>query len=195
MPTRSNRTSTEHLQHLEGCCGVGAFPGYSDVARDAPFSGPNSLTALRPRAVVRYRAARLTGMELSQPDPSTYRYVRAERRPIEILVFEVDPADVDEFLRVDHEVWTLGEAESPGYDGVPFLSKEVWLNDHRPGQITIVIVWPTMSAWDIVGVADFQTFLTETFDARFGRPYALRRAVHDEEQMGIHRWSRFEPAP
>ena len=145
--------------------------------------------------VGRKRAARLVSMELTQPDPSSYRYVSDERRPIEILVFEMDPADVDAFLRVDHEIWTLGEAVTPGYDGIPFLSKEVWLNNQRPGEVTIVIIWPSMADWDIVGEPSFQRFLSEAFDTRFGRPYALTREVHEEEERGIHRWSRFEPAP
>ncbi len=126
------------------------------------------------------------------PDPATYRYVRDERRPVEILVFAVDPDDVDEFLRVDHEVWTLGEAAAPGSDGIPFLSKEVWLDVDRPGEITIVFVWPTQAAWDHVGAASFQERLTAAFDARFTRPYRLVRAVH--EHRSLVRWSRFEPA-
>jgi uncharacterized protein (TIGR03792 family) len=118
--------------------------------------------------------------------------VSGERRPIEILVFEVDPADVEAFLAVDHEVWTLGEAATPWFDGIPFESKEVWLNDHRPGRITIVFVWPTREAWQAVDRPEFQRRLTEEFDRRFTQPYELVRAIHDEEQFGLHRWSRFE---
>ena len=126
------------------------------------------------------------------PDRSTYRYTSDEQRPVEILVFEVDPDDVHEFLRVDHEVWTLGEAATPATDEIPFLSKEVWLCDDRPGEITIVFVWPTRSAWEHVGDTEFQRQLTDAFDRRFARPYRLVRAVHEERS--IHRWSRFERA-
>ena len=128
----------------------------------------------------------------SPPPPSAYDYASDERRPIEILVFQVDPDDVDEFLRVDHEVWTLGEANTPGYDGIPFESKEVWLNDHRPGQVTIVFVWPDRASWEAVDQPAFQQQLTDAFDRRFTGHAELVRAIHDEEQMGIHRWSRFE---
>jgi uncharacterized protein (TIGR03792 family) len=134
----------------------------------------------------------MTG-SIDVPDPALYRYVRDERRPVEILVFRVDPADVDEFLRVDHEVWTLGEAATPGLDEIPLLAKEVWLNDARPGEITIVIEWPSIEAWDAVDDPAFQRRLTAAFDGRFGRPYELVRAIHDEQRRGIHRWSRFEP--
>ena len=131
--------------------------------------------------------------DVPEPPPSeTYTYTSDERRPIEILVFDVDPTDVEEFLRVDHEVWTLGEANTPGYEGIPFEYKEVWLNDHRPGRITIVFVWPDRASWEAVDQPEFQRRLTEAFDRRFTRPYKLVRAIHDEENMGLHRWSRFE---
>ena len=112
---------------------------------------------------------------------------------MEILVFRVDPADVDEFLRVDHEVWTLGEADTPGVDGVPFLFKEVWLDDRHPGEITVVIEWPSLEMWNAVDRPEFQSRLTARFDATFGRPYELVDADAPAKARGIHRWSRFAP--
>ena len=41
-----------------------------------------------------------------------YTYVKNEHYPVEHLIFETAPEHVQEFLDVDHEVWTLGEAES-----------------------------------------------------------------------------------
>ncbi|WP_419057106.1 hypothetical protein [Evtepia gabavorous] len=41
-----------------------------------------------------------------------YTYVKGEHYPVEHLVFETAPEHVQEFLDVDHEVWTLGEAET-----------------------------------------------------------------------------------
>ena len=43
-----------------------------------------------------------------------YSYINGEERPVEVLVFRMDPAVVDEFIRIDHEVWTLGEAHMEG---------------------------------------------------------------------------------
>lgn len=114
-----------------------------------------------------------------------------ERRPVEVLIFTMDPGDVEAFLEIDHQVWTLGEADSIDGTELPFLSKEVWLNDNRPGEITIVFVWPDQATWDAVGADAIQTRLLTAFDARFGRPYELRREIHLEENHGIHRWSRF----
>ena len=103
----------------------------------------------------------------------------------------MDPTDVDRFLEIDHDVWTLGEAATLDGPEIPFLAKEVWLNDERPGEVTIVFVWPDQATWDAVGAADIQTRLTAAFDERFDRPYELVREIHLEQNHGLHRWSRF----
>ena len=125
---------------------------------------------------------------------SGYRYTADERQPVEVLVFRVDPRHLDEFLRVDHEVWTLGEAFADGADRIPFLSKEVWLDDSRPGEVTLVFVWESMEAWESVDTDSLQSALQADFDARFPHEVELVRAVHEERDKGIHRWSRFERA-
>jgi uncharacterized protein (TIGR03792 family) len=124
-----------------------------------------------------------------------FSFVSGERRPVEVLVFRVEPGLVEEFLRVDHEVWTLGEALLEGHARIPFLSKEVWLDDSRPGEVTLVFVWETMGQWDAVGRPDIQARLQAEFDARFPHPVTLVRALHEESHMGIHRVSRFERTP
>lgn len=119
-------------------------------------------------------------------------FVSGERRPVEVLVFRVEPEHVEEFLRVDHEVWTLGEALLEDHARIPFLSKEVWLDDSRPGEVTLVFVWETMEQWDAVGRPDIQARLQAEFDARFPHPVTLVRAPHEDSDLGIHRVSRFE---
>ena len=121
-----------------------------------------------------------------------YRYVSGERLPVEVLVFEVDPAHVEEFLAVDHEVWTLGEAGVDGLDRIPFLSKEVWLDDAHPGRITLVFVWESIEAWMHVADEHRQRSLQDRFDRRFPHRVTLLRAYHEESDHGIHRVSRFE---
>lgn len=121
-----------------------------------------------------------------------YVYSSGERLPVEVLVFSMDPGVVDEFLEVDHEIWTLGEASLPGFDRIPFLSKEVWLDDSRPGEVTIVFVWESMESWMRVGDGEIQRRLQSAFDSRFPHAIELLRAIHEESNMGIHRWSRFE---
>lgn len=121
-----------------------------------------------------------------------HHFVSGERRPVEILVFEMDPAVVDEFLVVDHEVWTLGEAHLEGHETIPYLSKEVWLDDAHPGQVTIVFIWESLEHWLRVGAPDIQARLQADFDARFPHPVRLISAPHEDSNFGIHRVSRFE---
>ncbi len=121
-----------------------------------------------------------------------HTYVNNERYPVEYLVFTVDPADVEEFLKVDHEVWTIMEAYMEGLDRIPFLSKEVWLNDNKPGEITVVMVWESLEQWFTVGEESFQKKLISEFDARFKKPNSLKYAMHEQEKFGVHRVSRFE---
>jgi len=121
-----------------------------------------------------------------------YSYITNEERPVEVLVFRMDPAVVDEFIRIDHEVWTLGEAHMEGLIDIPFLSKEVWLDSSKPGEVTIVFVWDTQKAWDIVGNTEFQKKLQAEFDSRFPHPVELIAAPHEDSNFGIHRVTRFE---
>lgn len=121
-----------------------------------------------------------------------FSYIRNERLPVEVLVFRMDPAVVNDFLNVDHEVWTLGEALLPGFDRVPFVSKEVWLDDTKPGEVTLVFVWESLDAWMRVGEETIQRRLQREFDSRFNHPVELIAAPHEDSNHGIHRWSRFE---
>ena len=121
-----------------------------------------------------------------------YSYINGEERPVEVLVFRMAPAVVDEFIRVDHEVWTLGEAHMEGPIDIPFLSKEVWLDTSKPGEVTIVFVWDTQDAWNIVGNTELQKKLQSEFDSRFPYPIELIAAPHEDSHFGIHRVTRFE---
>ena len=113
---------------------------------------------------------------------------------MEVLVFEVDPEHVEEFLAVDHEVWTLGEADVDGIDHIAFLSKEVWLDDAHPGRITLIFVWESIESWRHVADEELQRRLQARFDARFPHRVTLVEAPHEESDHGIHRVSRFERA-
>ena len=124
-----------------------------------------------------------------------FRFVDGEHLPVEVLVFDVDPEHVEEFLVVDHEVWTLGEARADGFERIPFLSKEVWLDDAHPGRIILVFVWESLDSWRTVGNDQLQQTLQARFDALFPHPVTLRRALHEESDFGIHRVSRFERTP
>ena len=121
-----------------------------------------------------------------------YTYINGERRPVEVLVFQMDPSVVDEWIRIDHEIWTMKEALMPGLQHIPFLSKEVWVDDSKPGQVSVVFVWDSMDDWNAVAEPSFQRQLLDEFNARFPHPYTLVAAPHEDANMGLYRVSRFE---
>ncbi len=123
-----------------------------------------------------------------------YRYCSGERLPVEYLIFRTDPAHLEEYLQADHTVWTLGEALQEEFDHIPFLSKEVWVNENRPGEIHFIFVWESMEAYRKMGRRDIQEKLEADFAARFQKPYELLRGVDQEEGHKIYRYSRFERA-
>jgi uncharacterized protein (TIGR03792 family) len=122
-----------------------------------------------------------------------FRYASGERRPVEVLIFDVDPEHRQEWLAADHEIWTLGEWSMPGPGGGRLLSKEVWLDDGRPGEVWVVIEWPDVESWELVDQEWFQQQLVEAFAARFPYRSQLVGALHEERGRGMYRWSRFEP--
>jgi len=128
---------------------------------------------------------------MSSVKPS-FTYSTGEQLPVEVLVFRVAPEHVDEFIAVDHEVWTLGEALLPGFDRIPFRSKEVWTDDSKPGEITLTFVWESLEDWKRVGEPSIQASLQAEFDRRFPHHVELVAAPHEDSNHGIHRVSRFE---
>ena len=124
--------------------------------------------------------------------PPTFTYTVNERLPVEVLVFRVAPEHVDEFIAVDHEVWTLGEALLPGFEKIPFRSKEVWIDDAKPGEVTLTFVWESLDDWLQVGEPSIQALLQAEFDRRFPHEIELVAAPHEDSNNGIHRVSRFE---
>ena len=49
---------------------------------------------------------------------------------------------------MDHEIWTLKGSVCAGFLTIPFLYKEVWLNDNKPGEIHFIFAWERrMESW------------------------------------------------
>jgi uncharacterized protein (TIGR03792 family) len=125
-------------------------------------------------------------------DAYSYRYSIGESHPLEVLVFEMDPEHVEEFLRVDHEVYTLGQASVLSGGRIPFLSKEAWVDESRPGRVVLLYVWESLDLWDAVGAEQIQRDLQDEFEAKFSWPYRLVEAWHEETGRGLRQVSRFE---
>ncbi len=128
-----------------------------------------------------------------------YRFVKNENRPIEVLIFSMREENVVEFLDIDHEIWTLGEAHGMLGSGtstaltrtIPFLSKEVWLDKNNPGTITMHFIWESRERWVETSNVSLQHTLQEAFNSRFRHPYDVIR-IDSHADSAIYRYSRFE---
>ena len=119
-------------------------------------------------------------------------YTEGEHLPVEILQFYTKPEFVDEFIRADYNVWTLRESINNDISHFPFLTKEVWLNDNNPGEITIVHTWKSIELWKAIDKREFQKKCIEEFNTAFGHPYRLLSNPHDSSFWKKYRYSKYE---
>ena len=96
---------------------------------------------------------------------------------VEYLVFKVDPTLVNQFIQLDHEIWTGHLKEHPG-----FISKEIWINENDKEEVTAVIYWNSYKEWKSIPEQELLDIAAE-FDTRFGADnYALVAAYHDQNR-------------
>ena len=109
---------------------------------------------------------------------------------VEFLIFEMEPELRDRFLQIDRQHWTETLRRQKG-----FISKEVWVDELHPGQVTFVTYWESKALWKAIPAYE----LAETdrrFKAAFGHPFRLI-----EERHKTHHCHRVEltegppPAP
>ena len=95
----------------------------------------------------------------------------------EYLVFQVDPDRVDAFIELDHEVWTGYMEQFPA-----FISKDVWINESKPGEVSFIIYWNSYDEWKSIPVEDLIEKEKE-FDEIFGAEnYELVGEYHKENR-------------
>lgn len=70
--------------------------------------------------------------------------------------------------------------------------KEVWVNDNKPGEMHFIFVWESIESWKKVDDPDLQAMFIANFESKFQHPYQLTRCVQNEENFGVHRYSRFQ---
>jgi uncharacterized protein (TIGR03792 family) len=111
----------------------------------------------------------MTKVDSSHPDHQQHRpaSLLGAHSAIELLEFQVDPLDTEDFLAIDQEIWTTALSQYPAFQG-----KEIWLDPVRPQIVTIVIYWADREAWKAIP-HDHLTELASQFDKKFSRPYRL----------------------
>jgi uncharacterized protein (TIGR03792 family) len=61
---------------------------------------------------------------------------------IELLTFNIEPHDREEWLTVEERVWSRFLEQQPG-----FIRKEMWISYDDDTEIHAVIWWETMAQW------------------------------------------------
>ena len=121
-----------------------------------------------------------------------YTFVKGEHYPVEHLVFETAPEHVEEFLEVDHEVWTW--ARRKAICSTIFLSciRKSGSMKTSPARCISFSSGKAWKAGKRVDDKEVQAKLIARFESKFQHPYQLTRCIQNEENFGLHRYSRFE---
>lgn len=103
--------------------------------------------------------------------------------PLEYLIFQVeDPSEVDRFIKLDHEIWTMFLKEFPD-----FVSKQVWINDSNPGEVHSIISWKTMEGWKSIPVEELKK-VDKEFEQAFANNFKIVRRIHKECNHGMYEY-------
>ncbi|MBF2004783.1 MAG: TIGR03792 family protein [Chlorogloeopsis fritschii C42_A2020_084] len=81
---------------------------------------------------------------------------------IELLKIKVPPAQREEYIHKDAEIWTAALANYPG-----FLGKQVWLNPKDPTEVILVIHWETREQWKAILQAELDA-IEQKFNQELG---------------------------
>ena len=64
---------------------------------------------------------------------------------IEILEFDVDPSERDEWLKCEENNWSRFLEKQPG-----FVRKQMWQSADNPSKVHAVIWWESMAHWKAI---------------------------------------------
>ncbi len=121
------------------------------------------------------------GDALAEKTPSP---AAAPKDAVEFLVFEMAPEHRERFIKLDHEIWTPALSRQDG-----FVSKEVWIDENLPNQVTLVTYWATYAQWKAIPHAELKATDAQ-FQKAFGHPFKLIKELHK-----THRWFRIKNTP
>lgn len=61
---------------------------------------------------------------------------------VEFLTFSIERHELDTWLEIEHNVWTVFLKQQPG-----FLRKEMWFSETEPNEVHAVIWWQSLELW------------------------------------------------
>ena len=97
---------------------------------------------------------------------------------VEQLQFQVNPELLDRWVELDHEIWTKGLAQWPGFAG-----KEVWQNSSVPGEVMTVIYWDNYDQWQAIDPQWLQDTDRRFLEAMGSENVKMTGELHLEKQF------------
>jgi uncharacterized protein (TIGR03792 family) len=92
---------------------------------------------------------------------------------VEYLVFNMAADKVQHFIELDRAVWTRELATQAG-----FVSKEVWINRRKPGEVTTILYWNSLEEWKAIDHGWLEA-VDRRFTALLGQGSFTLTAMHD----------------
>ena len=87
---------------------------------------------------------------------------------IEWLRIKVDPAQRQQYLQKDAEIWTPALKRYPG-----FIDKTVWLTPDNDAEVIIIVRWTSREQWFSIPEADLDA-IQQRFDKAFPFKYRIK---------------------
>lgn len=99
---------------------------------------------------------------------------------VERLTFSVDPADHGAWIAADKASWSPFLARQKG-----FVSKQLWVQRDRPGEIQAVIIWQDEAAWKAIPEAELRA--TDALMGNMVRPLVCHvfDIVDDTQKIAV----------
>ncbi len=92
---------------------------------------------------------------------------------VEYLVFNMKEELVDRFIELDRAIWTEELAKQAG-----FISKEVWINRKKGGEVTTILYWNSLAEWKAID-HHWLMEVDKRFTALMGEGSFTLTAVHE----------------
>ena len=65
-------------------------------------------------------------------------------------------------------------------------------DENKPGEMHFVFIWESLESWKKVDDKELQAAFIKEFESKFTKPYEFIYCGQNEENFGVHRYSRFE---
>ncbi len=109
------------------------------------------------------------------------------KQAVEVLVFDVKEDLRDEFIKLDHEIWTKYLSQKKG-----FIKKEIIVSEHEPTKVYSVIYWNTVEEWKSIQLEELLK-IDKQFTEKFGAEnFSMVREIHNEHNTGLFKVVEFE---